>query len=379
MAASRRRRTTPAQAKEAKPKQEPTLTTTATPGNTRSDLLKALTFIKPGIASGSIIEQSDMVLMDMNRLVSYNDEIAVSHPFSIGHRGGVYANELIKLLQKLPSEEIEINEAEAEDGKNQLILVCGSVEAGFFVAMEVTIPELGIDAIEEWYDLPELFCESVSFCLSSAATDMSKGILTCVNIEEDTILSCDNFRATKKILSAPLPDGIVLNIPRIAVKDLPTYNPTQFAKDENWLHFRNTEGTVFSTRTMAGDFPPVAGLFENVEGEKVPLPKDLKDSLSRAEILASEDERSKNKVVGIEIVGGKIVCSGQGQSGWVTEKVTTSHKGDIPKFFINPGMLAQVLDSVQEATMTGRSLIFQGDGFSHVVALIAMPKVEDEE
>jgi len=352
---------------------------TTSEGNNRSDLLKALNFIKPGIASGSIIEQSDMVLMDDNRIVSYNDEIAVSHPFPIGHRGGVYANELIKLLQKLPAEKIEINEVEEEDAQKQLVITCSNVEAGFFVAADVTIPELGIDAIENWYDLPEGFCDSVLFCLSSAATDMGKGILICVNVEGDTILSCDNFRATKKTLSAPLPDGVVLNIPRMAAKDLPSYSPISFAQDENWIHFRNTEGTTFSTRTIAGEYPAVAGLFEDVEGEKVPLPNELKYALDRVEVLASEDERSKNKVVGIEIVGGEILCSGEGQSGWVMEKIPTKHKGEIPKFFINPGMLAQVLDSVQEAVMTGRALIFEGEGFSHVVSLIARPKVEDEE
>ena len=102
----------------------------------------------------------------------------------------------------------------------------------------------------------------------------------------------------------------------------------------------------------------------------MPLLKDLKNSLSRVEVLAGEDGRSKNKVISIEIADGKIICSGQNQSGWVTEKIPTSHKGNIPKFFINPSMLAQVLDSVQEATMTDHSLVFEGKDFSHIVALI---------
>lgn len=372
--ATRKRRT------ETKTETPKTETPPMATGNTRSDLLKALNFIKPGIASGSIIEQSDMVLMDDDKIVSYNDEIAVSHPFPIGHRGGVYANELIKLLQKLPSEEIEINEVEEEEvQKKQLVITCSNVEAGFFIASDVTIPELGIDSIEHWYDLPEGFCDSVSFCLSSAATDMGKGILICVNVDGNTAFSCDNFRATKKTLSAPLPDGIVLNIPRTAIKDLPLYTPISFAQDENWLHFLNAEGTVFSTRTIAGEYPAVAGLFEDVGGEKVPLPKELKYALSRAEVLASEDERSKSKIVGIEIINGEILCSSEGQSGWIMEKIPTKHKGEVLKFFIDPGMLAQVLDSVQEATTTGKALIFEGEGFSHVVALISRPKVEDEE
>ena len=338
--------------------------------SSRKSFLEALSFIKPGIASGSIIEQSDLVLMDENRLVSYNDEIAVSHPYPIGYTGGVYANELHKLLQKLPTDKIEIGEAE-EDGQNQLVLRCDSVEAGFNIVKDVTVPELGIDEIDNWMELPSDFCHGAEFCVSSAATDITKGILTCINAKEKVIMSCDNFRATKYHLKDGLPEGVILNIPRTATKELSKYAPKEVAWDDNWIHFRNDVGTIFSARTMSGEYPDVDSLFADTDGEKIPLPKDLKKSLGRTEILADDDQKSKGKVVNISIDKGMIVCKGQGPSGWVTEKIKTTFKGTVPEFAINPALLAQILEVANEAVLTSRVLLFEGKGFAHVVALIS--------
>lgn len=346
---------------------------TTDPRTDRKSFLEALGFIKPGIASNSIIEQSEMVLMDGERLVSYNDEIAVSHPYPIGFKGGVYANELHKLIQKLPTDKIEIGEAE-EDGQNQLVIRCENTEAGFFIMKDVSIPELGIDDIgDAWIELPSDFCNGINLCLSSAATDVTKGILTCLHIEGQIILACDNYRATRYELKDAFPDSISFDVPRQAAKDLSVYSPKEVAwnKESNWIHFRNDAGTIFSARTTAGDYPNVSGLFSDIEGEKIPLPKDLKGSLGRAEILADEDQKTQAKVVHIEVSKGQIICSGEGQNGWVTEKIKTTHKGDVPKFGINPSLLVQILDMTQEVTLTERSLFFEGDHISHVVALMA--------
>ena len=279
------------------------------------------------------------------------------------------------MLQKLSDDEIEIGEA-TEEGQNQIVIRCGSVEAGFYIVQDVTVPELGIDSIDKWVELPSNFCQGMGVCLSAAATDVTKGVLTCIHAEGPVLMSCDNFRATRYELKEQLPEGVVLNIPRQAAKELAAYNPKEvgWTEEMNWIHFRNDVGTVFSTRTMAGDYPDVAGLFEGTEGKKIPLPKELKSSLGRVEILAAEDEKSHAKVVRIEIADKKIICSSQGQSGWATEKIPTTYKEKVPQFSISPALLSQILDVAQEAVLTERSLLFQGQGFAHVVALVADKK-----
>ncbi len=333
----------------------------------RKELLEALSFIKPGIATGSTIDQSDLVLMDNDRIVSFNDEIAISHPYKINHTGGVGATELQKMLQKIPTDEIEIGEKE-----NELVIKYGDNEAGFNIVKDVTIPDLGIGDIETWIELPADFCHGISFCLHSASTDHSKGILVCINCKSDKIYSCDNFRATRYDLKDPLPDEIELNIPRNAAKELSIYEPVEVSFNDNWIHFRNETGTIFSCRTIAGEYLDVAQLFDisGCESKKIPLPIELKQSLSRAEILAGEDQKSQGKVVNIEIAKGKIICKGQGLNGRVTEKIKIDFDDEIPNFMINPVLLNQILDMVQEAVLTDRVLLFEGSGAAHVMPLL---------
>lgn len=366
--ATRRRRGEPAATPKPKTVEETEEATS--PKISRKSFLEALSFITSGIASDSIIEQSDLVMMDETRLVSYNDEIAVSHPYEIGYKGGVSANELYKLLQKLPTDEIEIGEAE-EENQNQLVIRCEAVEAIFFVVKDVAIPELGIDEIDGWIELPPDFCHGVEFCVSSASTDTAKGVLTCINVKGGAVMSCDNFQATRYELKAGLPKGAELNIPKQAAKELSKYNPKEVALSDNWIHFRNDAGTVFSARVMSGEYPEVEGLFENVRGKTIPLPKDLKKSLGRVEILADEDSKFMGKVVNIEIANKEILCRGQGSSGKITEKIKTPFKDEIPPFAINPALLSRILEVVNEAILTEKVLLFSGQGFDHVIALIS--------
>jgi len=342
------------------------------PRGLRLDFMDALTAINPGIASDSIIEQSDLVLMDNDRLISYNDEIAVSHPFPIQHYGGVAAAELLKLLQKLPSDEIEIRLGSVEKG-DELVIVCGDIEAGFFLTAEISIPDLGIGEIKEWVELPADFCQAVEFCLSSAATDMTKGIMTCVNVNEDTVISCDNFRATKYNMKTGLPEDFVLDIPRKAAKDLASYHPTEVAKDESWIHFRNRHGTVFSTRTMTDEYPDVMKLFEGVEGKTIVLPKEIKKVLDRVGVMAATDEKTGDRVVDIAVMDDVIECSGEGVVGWATEKTRVNFSDEVPKFSISPKLLSDILDITQNAILTDRIIFFEGQDFSHLVSLVARP------
>lgn len=347
----------------------------------RTNFLEALKFIKPGVANASIVEQSDLVLMDDDKIVSYNDEIAISHPFDIGITGGVSADELIKLLQKLPSEDIKINEAE-DEGETQLSISCKDsdgevIEAGFYMATDITIPNLGIDELDDddWFELPSDFIAGVNFCLSSASNNIEAGMLTCINIEGNTIMSCDNFQATKYEMKDEIDDELILNIPKDAAKNLAQYRPTEVAKNDGWIHFRNDVETIYSARIMDMDYPNVKGLFATKEDDddlvSMTLPKELKKTLLRAEILADSDEKSGNKQVAIKSKKGKLTVSGNGPAGWVTETVKTSFKGNLPEFWICPTLLAAILEIAQEGKLNEQVILFEGKNFAHVVARIA--------
>lgn len=341
----------------------------------RENFLAAIKAINPGIATNSIVEQSDLVIFDENRLVSYNDEIAISYPFGIGYSGGVDANDLYKLLQKLPSNDIELFETEDEE-VTQFMIKSGTTTAGFYVAKDIMIPDLGIDEIKTWHELPKMFLTGIDLCMATASSDVTRGALVCVYIEKDIILSCDNYRATKFVMSEHLPDNIELKISKQAIKGLVECEVKSFAITESWMHFQNEGGTIFSVRTTSSEYPNVLGLFD-VEGRKITLPEELKESLGRAEVLATEDQ-SKNKIVEIIIADGKITCQSQGKTGWSKDVIDIVFKDTLPPVQITPSLLSYILDKTQEVIIGDKSFLFEAKGFSYVVSLIA-PPIETEE
>jgi len=329
----------------------------------KKKLLAAIEAVSPGISSNSIIEQSNLVIFDKNRLISYNDEIAVSVPFESDLSGGIPSTELSKLLRRMSGKEIEISQKD-----NQTMLACGRTKAGFNI-QESEVPKIIIEENnQKWKSLPEDFSTALFFCLFSAATDINKGILTCLKMEKDLMISCDNFRLTRYQMAAKITK--ILLIPGSIVKSLIDHNPIKYVQTDNWIHFQNKEKVIFSCRTMEGEFPDVERLLD-IEGEKIAFPKELKQTLQRTEILAEiSTEDSKIKAIVITLEKGKITCRAENIVGWITETIRTKYQGKEIIFSIDPQLLLQILDRVNEAIIDDFKICFEGKNFVHVIALI---------
>jgi len=327
----------------------------------RQKLLDAINKIKPGISSNSIVEQSDLILFDETRLVSYNDEVAVSVPFESGIKGGIPSTELAKLLQKLTKDEIEVSQEE-----DQLVLKCGNTKAGLRI-QEVEMPPLDFDSEKiEWHDLPKDFADAIKFCLFSAATDISKGVLTCLLVSKNVVASCDNYRLSRYEMSGEVSEDLL--IPNEAAKTLFNHRSDSFAKAFNWIHFDNSDEIVFSCRMMDGEYPDISKLFD-VEGEELVIPKELKDVLARTEILASDTEVGKK--IMITLSKGKMTCRGESIAGWVTETINAKYAGKKMSFEVDPLHLSQILDHADIAKVSDSKIRFDGEKFIHVIALVA--------
>ena len=330
----------------------------------REELLKAIERVKPGIAKNLTVEQSDFILFDEEYLASYNDEISISLPFTTGLRGGVKEAEFYKLLQKMAGKKFEMN----LEG-DQLQIKCGRTKAGFNFIREIQLPDLQLDGLDDsWQKLPEDFLEALSFCSFSAATDVSKGILTCLRVEGDTMLSCDDLRLTRYRMKEKIDS--ILNIPCSAATELIKYGPDEFAADIDgaWIHFRNREDLIFSTRTVVGEYPEVDEFFD-VKGSELNLPKTLKDMLERSEIMTGSDSTDGDDVR-ITIADNWVKCRGEGSAGWVEEKAKVDYSGEKILFYVDPQFLTQIFDRTQAVVVSANKLLFTGDNFEHVIATV---------
>ena len=78
----------------------------------RKELLNVLQKVKPGLATKETIEHTTGFIFYDNRVFTYNDEVAVSHPIDVGFEGAVIAKEFYDMLDKMVDDEIEIGPSE---------------------------------------------------------------------------------------------------------------------------------------------------------------------------------------------------------------------------------------------------------------------------
>ncbi len=330
----------------------------------REELMSALRVVRPGLASKEMIEQSTSFAFMGERVVTYNDEISISHPVKdLNITGAIKAEELYELLGRLTGEEIGIRVTESE-----VIIRSGKARAGFTLQREITLPLVKTEEISSWKKLPEGLPAVMQFCLFSCSNDMSRPVLTCVHLQKDGVVeSCDNYRATRYRMDVGLPFDNVL-IPGKTVEKLVQYEVEEVAESAGWLHFRTGEGTVFSCRTVEGEYPDVGSVLP-VDGEEVVFPKEIGGVLERASVFL-KDTFLLDKAVSVHLKDRKALVRVKGESGWFEEEIAASYSGEPIAFSVNPVFLQEVCEKVQTCYLTeGRVIKFVGGNWEHVIAL----------
>ena len=327
----------------------------------RAELIEALRLVQPGVAAKGDVDQATSFIFLKNKVCTYNDEVAVSHPLKIGFTGAVPAKEFYQLISKINAEEIELSIMEGE-----LSIKGSRAKAGLRIEAEVTLPLEEMGMSEEWVEIPANFCDAVSFCLFSVSKDANSPVLTCLNVTNKFVESSDNYRVTRYPLekSKAFKEGVL--IPAFAAKEIIKYKPVEFATTEGWIHFKNENNVVYSCRTMEEEFPDL-GQYLEIKGSELVFPNNLGDMLDRASVLC-EDERAI-----ITIDEGVLTLQSENKMGWFEEKVRIKYTGETIDFGIQPAFLKSIL-SITNKAIIGKMMKFEGDSFIHVVSLLRKNK-----
>lgn len=97
--------------------------------------------------------------------------------------------------------------------------------------------------------------------------------------------------------------------------------------------------------------------------------KELKGSLERSEIFS--DESDTDGMVELAISNGKMECHSGCETEWITEDHDVEYAGEDIKIRINPRYLYQILDRMDQFTLSENRILFRCGEFQHVIALVA--------
>ncbi len=333
----------------------------------KDKLQDALAKVKPALANREMIEQSTSFAFMEDRVVTYNDEISISHPVEgLNITGAVKAKALYEFLNKVKRKEIDL---ECED--NQVTITAGKSKAGLVFEQEVKLPVEEVGKIGKWKDLPKDFIAALKFCHPCCSKDMSRPVLTCVHVNGTAVEASDGYQIASYRVNDEVGKFQFL-IPASSVRELVKYDIKSIAKGEGWVHFKTADDTVFSSRVFDGEFPNITPHL-TVKGAEVEFPKQIVPILERARVFANSGMAQDMPMALVEINAGEVKISSKDESGWFEETAKIEYDGNPIKFSANVEFLIHILNLVQACVVSKSVIRFTGEAWTHVVAM----QVED--
>ena len=331
----------------------------------KAELIAALEVVKPGIKSQDTVEQATAFAFINGRVVTYNDNISLSHPVKdLELEGAVQAKELYDILKKMKGDEIEF---EAED--NAIIFKSGRAKAGLTLSEEIRMPLEEIGDIEKWKKLPEDFAHFLKFAMATCVKDLARPMLVGVHVRKDGYMeSSDNQRVTLCELGEEMPtDNFIL--PAVACKEVIKLKPTRIAAGDGWIHFKNKAGSVLNCRILEDKFPDV-NRFLDFEGLEITFPSSMIEVIDRAAVFAQQEDVLKEEME-IILKKNRVTVKAQNDSGWFEEAVNIKYTEDPFSFLIIPYLLRDILKEGNSCTVGDKMLQFEGAGWKYASVLKA--------
>lgn len=326
----------------------------------REDLLKVLEAVSPGLAKREITEQSSCFLFDDDFLLTFNEEIAclAANPLP-KIKGAVQAFPLLSILRKLSDDVIEIYEE-----KNTFTIQAKKKKTVLAVEKELLFTADLLESPKEWKTLPNNFGEAIALVEDCAGNDEVLFASTCVHLHPDFIEACDNYQLARFTIQLPIKKDFLIR--KDSAKHLTSFGMVSISETENWVHFKNETGLIFSCRRYVEEFPDVTKVLA-CKGEKIVLPKGLLQTIDRANIFSSEEGRSNYLTVSIK--PNKMKITGKGISGSHTESKKIQYGGEPKKFLVSPDLLSEVLNRHSNSEVSDNKIKVSGENFVYIACL----------
>jgi len=328
----------------------------------KNELLKALTFVRPAVATKELIEQSTYFVFKDNKVISYNDEMSIQSPVNLPIIGAIAASELFTYVNKINTEEINV---EQED--TQIVFKAGRSKAGFTLIKEIMLPLEEINVKKKWVHLPENFNTALQFTAGACSTNMSTPVLTCVHVTSTKMEGSDNYRIANYTLSEEMQVVDFLLPAHIAIK-VARMSPIKIAITKGWVHFKTKDSCVISCRVFEDKFPDTSVFFE-MQGKDITLPENLIDVIERAGVFSKREHMLDETISLILKKGALIVRSESETGGWYEEKMRVTYKGEQIEFKITPYLLKDILSRTNKAILATDRMFFSDTDWKYLSML----------
>ena len=276
-------------------------------------LLDALKKVMPGVDKGTgLIEGADTFVFLSGAVHTYNDAISVSVPLPGAEdlKGSVKAKEFFALVNKLASEDIEID---VQEGK-------WSLKAGR-TRGTITLYQAGVVEFLQalklgelaWKPLPVDFSSALRLCKMACNATPMRGIF----VGDYLMISTDTTRINRYSFlelddGGPVADKIPTDWQSLdpfwiddpaAGELIKLGSLSQYSVSPGWVHFLSDDGAVFSckkkdvtlfpAKQVSMTLTQVKKLQDLVSG---PLPREIGEAVDRVSVFGNEQASGGNTI-----------------------------------------------------------------------------------
>lgn len=344
----------------------------------RTDLVKAFQAVKPALKSnagsgGGLVTY----LSERKILAAHSDEIVIRYEIDLGGESfSVYSDKLLALLSRMDRERLTLDLSEGE-----LIIKSRNLKSGIRLqeAEDPAVFDLPEDL--EFEPIPESFIDGLKFTVISCAKDLVIPVLTCIFIQPDVMMSCDQYRGSywrmdRKVNLGGM-DRVLL--PASSLREVLNYDINLMAFRDSWANFKTSEGTVLSCYTYSEEMIPLESLFDVGEDRTVmEWPPETLPSLKRAEVFSDSETKSAQVTVNKKL----LKIRAQSDDGWYEEKVAAKVvEGNLVQtsFHISVQYLQDILVKNVPIIITDRRVLFNGPNWKHVIATVRADESRSSE
>jgi len=326
----------------------------------RENFLNKLNAVKAGLSPREFIEQSSCLVFQDSAVMTFNDEVACRMDIGLDITGAIQATTLFAILEKMDDEELLVR----ENDKGELEFRGKRKGFGVTKDAEIFLPIDRVEIPKKWAELPKAFVEGIGLVHHCVSQDESRFLLTCIHLTPHLIEACDNLQVMRCKVETGLRESVLVR--GTSLVHITQLGMDQFALTEAWIHFKNTEGLIFSCRRYSEEYPSLDDIIK-FEGRPITIPKSLKDASDRAAIFAAD--KAGDPLVSVSLSNGVIRILGEGLTGWYKEVKKVNWEGPPMEFNIAPDLLKHISEKYDEAQLVGDKLKVVGGSWEYVTVL----------
>lgn len=312
----------------------------------REEFLSKLEEVQPGLAGMEIVDQATCFAFQDGKVHTFNEFIAcqADSMLSDEFNGAVQSRPLLDVLKRLPDKQLYLS-----NGGGHLKIRATRKVCRIKMQRDVRLPvhRVKIPAEKEWKDLPGKFTTAVGLTSDVVFKKDANPVFTSIHIHPDWMEASTQTTCMRCEFKTKVPESIIVR--GASVKHVVDLAVSQFALTDDFIHFRNDNGTVISCRrfhekyvTNKKDVSEIIGNAVKTKGRSTPIPTGLDKAVEAAKVFVSEND---DKLLRVTIKKGLLKILGNGVSGEFKQDFPLNYDGPSLNFVIQPDILTRIVQT----------------------------------